>query len=1435
MKKLYDLTFPQESIMLTEQFYKNTSVNNICGSAIVKDAINFDMFEKAVNQVIRDNDSLRIRFVQDKGKLKQYVADYEKRNIEIIDINEESEIQEIEKSLIKKSFSIIESNLFEVKFFRFLDNSGGFVLNIHHSISDGWGLGLVCRKIMKAYSNLINNIEEKDTELSYINYAENQDEYVKSEKFKKDKEYWDNLFKIVPTSAVLPCDISEVNSDLSSLGERLEFSIPKNKMKLMQDFCVKNKVSMFNFLIAIYSIYISKIINLNNFTIGTPILNRTNYKEKNTPGMFINVVPMYIQTDANQSFVSFVNSISQNTVSLLRHQKYPYKLILEELRKKDASIPNLYNIVFSYQLTKTNNETDLNYTTRWTFNGCAGDDLTIQFFDLDENGTLNIAYDFKKLKYSNNYIKDMNNRIMEMIDQILQNPEILFKDVEIITKSEKDTIINKFNDTYVKYNKNENVIKSFEKQVKKNPEKIAIVCNDEKITYKELEEKSNSLANYLKSVGAKYKDIIGIMMNRSIEMSIGILAILKVGGTYLPIDPSYPKDRIEYMLEDSNSKLLLTNSKNYNLVKYDIKKIDIGLESDIYNFSNKEIELNVSPEDLIYLIYTSGSTGKPKGVMLKHKNIINFLLGTKNAIDFDSSKVMLSVTTICFDIFVLEFWGALTSGMTLILANEIEQNNTDKLNKLCLKYNANMIQTTPSRFIGLIQDEENIEFIKNMTDIMVGGEGLPQNLLDKLFTITKANIFNMYGPTETAVWSTIKKISPKDDIITIGKPIANTKCYILDKDKKMLPLYIPGELYIGGEGVSRGYLNREELTNEKFVISPYDKNELIYNTGDLAYFDKNGEIIHLGRTDFQVKIRGYRMELGEIESKIIEIPAISNAVVIADKENKYLICYYISKEEIDSNEITAQLLKDLPNYMIPSVFHKMDKFPLTPNGKLDRKKLPKVELEKSDVTLGKTKTEKLLSKIISQVLKIDEVDIESPFMTIGLDSLGIIEVQTKLLQYNYVLNTQDFYQYNTIKSLAENIDNNIYTYKEHDAQVPIQFRHKFDEFISKSEHKTFKDNILGNVFLTGANGFIGIHILHELLNTTNVKVYCLVRKKSNLSSKQRLINQYKFYFDKDITDLIDDRIIVLNGTIIEENIGLPKTKIQDLIENVTTIIHTAARVKHYGDYNEFYNINTQGTKNIAEFAFENKKRFIHISSISVSGNYLVKQDNRDVEFSENNLYIGQKYADNVYVHSKFEAEKIVLELMERGLTAQIHRLGILSGRLTDGVFQENIEDNAFYSRIKSLVNLSVVTEEMLEQQIEFTPVDVCVKSIVLLAKNDIANNRIFHLYNNNFIKIREVINILNLYGTNIETVSEKAFNERIVELSKGDESNSLLGIINDLDSSENSMVSINYNYSVNVKCDFTQKYLHLLKNDWNDTNIAYIKKLVAYMKKVKFI
>lgn len=1437
MRKFVNLTYPQKSIMLTEKFFKNTTVNNICGTAIIDSVLDFDVLKKAIKTVIEENDIFRIQLVQKSNEIKQFLSESKDIDIEVIDIKDKSDVQEIENMLMEKQFSLMESDLFVFKIFRFENGAGGFLLNIHHIISDGWTLGLVCRKIMKAYSDIKNDIaREEDIKYSYIDYAEKEEEYENSLKFQKDKEYWNELFDSNINPAMLPSDSFEKDTEFSCLGERLSFSISKAKMKVINEYCVKNKITVFNFLMAVYSIYISKIISSTDFSIGTPILNRTNFNEKNIAGMFVNVAPFRVKIESNIDFIEFANSIAKQTVALLRHQKYPYQLLLEDLRKKDSSIPNLYNIVLSYQLTKANNETEYKYSTRWAFNKHSTDDMSIQFFDLDEEGSLTVAYDFKKLKYSNEYVKNMHFRILEMIDRILEEKNLLVKDIEIITKTEKNKILRDFNDTCIKYNKNKNVVKAFKEMVKKYPEKVAIVFEKREMTYKELDEKSNILANSLKDEGANARDIIGICLNRSLELAIGLLAILKIGCAYLPIDPEYPKDRIEYMLSDSNAKILLSNKKTQNVINknFEIRKIDIGLESTIYNKENIEVEEKIEPEDLIYLIYTSGSTGKPKGVMLKHKNIINFLVGTKNIIEFKPEKVMVSITTICFDIFVLEFWGALTSGMTFVLANELEQNSAEELNKLCLENNVTMIQTTPSRYKALLENDDKTEFIGKMSDIMVGGEALPKSLLQRFEVLTKANIFNMYGPTETAVWSTIKKIK-SNDIITIGKPIANTKCYVLDKDKNLLPTYTPGELYIGGDGVSNGYLNKEELTNEKFVESPFEKNSIIYNTNDLAYYTNNGEIVHLGRTDFQVKIRGYRIELEEIENKINQISEILNNVVVADENQKYLICYYISNEEQDTNKITSILMKELPNYMIPAVFLKIDKFPLTPNGKLDRKKLPKVKVESTRIEKGKTKTEKILSKIICKILEVEEVDVDTPFLVLGLDSLGVIEAQTMLLQYNYNLNTQDFYKFTTIRTLAENIENNIYTYKEEDAQVPIKFRHTFDELVSKGKCKTFGDEKLGNVFLTGANGFIGIHLLHELLETTEVRIYCLVRAKKNQNSENRLIEQYKFYFDKDISNLLGKRIFVIDGNIVKKEIGLSKENIKLLRKNVKTVIHTAARVKHYGNYEEFNNINVEGTRNVTDFSANNKFRLIHISSISVSGNYLVKQDNRNVEFSENNLYIGQNYMDNVYVHSKFEAEKIVLEYMEKGLTAQIHRIGILSGRFSDGKFQENITENAFYTRIKSMVILGCVSDNMLEQKIEFTPVDTCTKSIILLAKNSIADNKIYHLYNHNFIEIKDIIEVLRKLNFEIENVPEKEFEKRIIEISKGEKAKVLFGIINDLNNTEKSTTAIDYNFSVNIKSEYTKKYLKLLKNEWNKIDKKYIEKIVKYMREVNFI
>ena len=330
MKKLVNLTYPQKAILLTENFYKNTAVNNICGTAIIDSALDFDALNQAINIVVKENDVFRVTLTKKNGEIKQFKTEYKETSFEVIDIKDKSEVFKIEDALMRQAFNLLDSDLYVFKMFRFENGCGGFLLNVHHIISDGWTLGLVCRKIMKTYSNIKNNeLDEENVEFSYLDYAENENDYINSEKFIKDKKYWEELFSGQVNPAILPSDNSEKSAELSCLGERISFSISKAKMKLISEYCMKNKITVFNFLMAIYSIYISKIINSTDFSIGTPILNRTNFKEKNIAGMFVNVVPFRVQINPELEFIEFAKSISEETIGLLRHQKYPYQLLLE--------------------------------------------------------------------------------------------------------------------------------------------------------------------------------------------------------------------------------------------------------------------------------------------------------------------------------------------------------------------------------------------------------------------------------------------------------------------------------------------------------------------------------------------------------------------------------------------------------------------------------------------------------------------------------------------------------------------------------------------------------------------------------------------------------------------------------------------------------------------------------------------------------------------------------------------------------------------------------------------------------------------------------------------------------------------------------------------------------------------------------------------------
>lgn len=804
-KELFELTNPQKSIWYTEQFYEGTTVNNICVSGTLYGNINEDLLKQAINNVVEQNDSFRIHIVLKDNIAKQYISDYTNFNIGVEYINDESEIKQIESEEAKYKFDVIDSDLFRFKIAMSKNNFASIILTVNHLIADSWSLGLVIQEIIKNYNSIKNNENFTPDTFSYLDYINSENEYKNSKKFENDKIYWNQIFNTIPEQATIPCLINGAKN-VSYSANRLGFEINKDILYKINDFCRENHISTFNFFMAIFSIYIGRVSNIDDFVIGTPILNRSNFKEKHTTGMFVNTVPVRFDNINDGTFKNLTNNVATKMLGILRHQKYSYNSILEDLREKNGNIPNLYNIIISYQITKAFNSDLGDYKTNWTFNNYCANDFNIHIYDINDTGNLIIDYDYLIDKYSEDDVIDIHNRIVNMINQVLANNDINSCDIEIVTPEEKNKMLNIFNDTYYDYPDNLMVSQLFEKQVEKTPENIALVFGNNHLTYKQLNERANSLAFMLRNT---YKlnrnDLVGIMINRSLEMFIAILAVLKAGGTYIPIDPNFPQERIKYMLENGNAKLLLTSEKLKETVDFNNKfAIDLD-KKEIYDLPSKNITNINKPDDLTYIIFTSGSTGLPKGVMLKNRNIVNFIFGMMKEFSFTDRDIIVSITTISFDIFVFESLMPLLNGLRVVIANEQEQTNIDLFNKLCIKSNVNIIQTTPSRIQTFIDSGNYTDFIKNITHLLIGGEPFPSVLLENLRKISSAKIYNMYGPTETAVWSTVQNLTNKN-YISIGNPIINTECYVLDKNLNILPYGTSGDLYISGDGVSNRLL-----------------------------------------------------------------------------------------------------------------------------------------------------------------------------------------------------------------------------------------------------------------------------------------------------------------------------------------------------------------------------------------------------------------------------------------------------------------------------------------------------------------------------------------------------------------------------------------------------------------------------------------------------
>ena len=521
-KTKYDLTNPQKSIWLTEKTYPKCPIGNIGGSIIIEELVNFLLLEKAVNILVQKNDSLRFKFIEEFGRVKQYISKYIPFSPEFIELSSFDEIQKLETQMISSPFNLLDSFLFDFKLFKLPNGHGGCTIVVHHLINDAWTTGLIVNEIISIYNSLIKKETLEDLEFpSYSEYIKNEIEYLSSEKFPKDKIFWEELFSTIPELATIPSVTYSPSNVIEYKSKRNQFVISKDILNKVNIFCKDSKTSVFNFFMALFALYISRISGLSDFVIGTPVLNRSNFKEKNTLGMFVSTVPFRISLDDCMDFTAFVSGISKDFSTIFRHQKYPYQNILEHIRETDPSVPNIYDILISYQNIRSTKQTsEISYSSRWVSNECLSDSLQIHIYDMDDTGDFNIAYDYLAAKYSSQDIDNLHSRIMSIIDQILNDPNILLKNIEIVTSSEKNFLVNTFNETFLEYDKSKTVVDLFEERVKLSPHKVALVFEDSFLTYKELNEKANSLAHHLLDSGVSSGDIIGILVNRSLEMII---------------------------------------------------------------------------------------------------------------------------------------------------------------------------------------------------------------------------------------------------------------------------------------------------------------------------------------------------------------------------------------------------------------------------------------------------------------------------------------------------------------------------------------------------------------------------------------------------------------------------------------------------------------------------------------------------------------------------------------------------------------------------------------------------------------------------------------------------------------------------------------------------------------------------------------------------
>lgn len=1428
----YPLSSAQKRMYYASKMAGSSSLlYNVSGGILIDGLLNVKKVEAIFNKIIEKNSVFRTYFSSYNNEIRQFVLDECKIHVKFQDdgIMLNNDIKNIVDNF-PKAFDLDFAPLLRVEL-HYINNSSLILIDSHHIIFDGVSLNI----LISEFCDLYNGKETKNLDVDYKDYSVWENEYLNSEHIEPIKTYWNKRFKDYEIPIInLPYDNQPTNKKTYN-GNKVYYHIPRILFDNISSFAKKHNMSEYMVFLSILYVLLYKYTGQENIIIGSPIESRYSPQVQNMIGMFVNNIALNARIDGKMTLKNFLNSIKTLVLESLSNQPYPYDMLIKDLKIPANS--SLFDVVFAYQ-NENVDYTNKGIRTIIAKPKSAKFNLTIEI----DPASYGINFEYNTNLFNKETIEAIYEHYVFLLESLFDNLDVSLNDINIITKKE-DTLLALYNNTDSKIN-DDTVVSIFEDVVKQNENNIAVICDDKTLTYSELNRKANSLAHHLISVGVKPNDIVAIMANRSLETIVCMFGILKAGAAFLNLDPTYPEDRTKYYLENSKAGVVLVQKTLRDKVKNANKIIEIDLDNEIYtrNFDNPNVKVN--PFDLSYVIYTSGSTGVPKGVLLHQVGFANMVKAMTLVLDYlkeGNKHCIASVTSTPFDIFVYEIFVSLTHGMKVLLANNAEHRNPVLLDGLIKKYGADVMTVTPSLMKINYDNRLNPSALSNIKHMVFGGEPLPEKFVKDLRELSPGvTIYNIYGPSEITVLSNVQNLNGESKI-TVGPPIMNTKIHILDKNGHRLPIGVKGEIYISGIQVGLGYLNKPEMTKEKFLDDPFEEGKM-YKSGDIGRWTFDGKVQCLGRIDNQVKLRGLRIELGEIEKKMESIKGITASVVnkIEIGSREALCGYYVCDEgkKISENTVREFLRKSLPNYMIPTYFVELEAMPYTINRKIDRKALPMPNLNNNTDIKPKEKLnrkEKKLLEIWSKLLHNNSISINDNFFDIGGDSILAINMQIEALKEGFNFEYADIFNFPTIKDLASKI-----SYK-YDTSLGNYDYSKINNLLAKNSVENIvntKETDIGNVLLIGVTGYLGSHLIYSFLKNTSNDIYCLIRQKNNMIPNQRLKNTLSFYFGDNFYEKYKNRIHIVEGDITKPNIGLNEEDLNTVKDNVTTVINSGAIVKHFGQKDLFEKINVTGTKNVVQICSSLGKRLIHVSTISISGNgdreeaFVETPENRNQKaiFTEKDLYINQKL-NNVYAVTKFEAERIVLNAILNGLDAQIVRIGNITNRYSDGMFQRNVEENAFAKRLQSFINMGVFPDYSLEHEIELTPVDLCADAIIKIGQHSSPCN-VFHIYNTKLLPVKLLIDTLYEEGYKLLPVSSDEMNNIINELLKDDSKKDILsGIIHDLDKNK----QLVYTSRIVLNCDFTEKYLKNIGFSWKDIDKNYLIKYINYFRKIKFI